>query len=146
MKRALNLWRAKIKIDSSRRVISSRQTAAVRITKFARSVAASGAASVNPRRPRPATVKDVTKVTTEDEREVAGSAVAFHPVSESSSGSRPLPSNHQLNHSIKYPITSKEAGKALVTSLWLREFTGGGDYLVSDVSTACLPLYYAIKT
>ncbi|GBP62541.1 hypothetical protein EVAR_21913_1 [Eumeta japonica] len=78
------------------------------------------------------------EVPIEYEREIATSAVALHPVSESSDNSLilcliPIPYHY-------FPF--EEAINALVT---LRVSVGSGDYLLSDGTAACLPLEYAIK-
>ncbi|GBP85029.1 hypothetical protein EVAR_54182_1 [Eumeta japonica] len=82
----------------------------------------------------------------ENGREVAASAVALRPVIQSFSGLLSpllLPSIRFLT--IRYPITSQEAGNALVTPLGLRAFMGGVEHLLFDRSLARLPFDYAVK-
>ncbi|GBP41265.1 hypothetical protein EVAR_32991_1 [Eumeta japonica] len=75
----------------------------------------------------------------EYEREVAASAIAFCPVSESSGCSLSSPLSINPFPSIRYSIPSQEAGNALLASLGLRVSMGSGDYLLSNGSPARLP-------
>ncbi|GBP10981.1 hypothetical protein EVAR_5533_1 [Eumeta japonica] len=80
---------------------------------------------------------------TKYKREVTVSAVAFHPVSKSSSGR--LTFHH--SHFIKYPIPIQKAGNALVTCLKSQVSMGCDDHLLCSGSQARLPLKnFIIKT
>ncbi|GBP49205.1 hypothetical protein EVAR_96512_1 [Eumeta japonica] len=88
-------------------------------------------------------------------REVAVSAIAFHPMSESSGSLPPPPSPHSpavisltLHHhtpsSVGYPAPTKEADNELVAPLRLRVSKGCGDRLLS-VGSRCKRTCYPTR-
>ncbi|GBP23849.1 hypothetical protein EVAR_86226_1 [Eumeta japonica] len=80
------------------------------------------------------------------ECEVAASTIAFHPLTESSSGQPPSPFYHpSFSSSIRYPICYQKADNVPVTPPGSRMSMAGVDHLLSDGPPARLPLVYAIK-
>ncbi|GBP04414.1 hypothetical protein EVAR_6590_1 [Eumeta japonica] len=75
-------------------------------------------------------------------KEVAASAIAYRPVSESSSGSFPSITSLPL---CRFPLNPQEPGNKLVSPLKLRVSMAGGDHLLFGRSPARLPLKHAIK-
>ncbi|GBP36121.1 hypothetical protein EVAR_93814_1 [Eumeta japonica] len=78
-------------------------------------------------------------------REIANSAVAFHPMIENAGGPLPFPRTSVRSSFIRYPVPFRETGNAPVPPLELRVSMGIGDHLFFDSSPPRLLLKYDIK-